>query len=477
MSVPVLSDARTLRAAGRQPRLPFCVALADGRQLSMRRLLRVLPGKRLVGEAELDGRRVLAKLFVGRRCEKHWRYERGGLEALRDAGVPTPEVLAAMAMAGGGYALLTVFLETAESLAEAWARVSGRAAGDGEALAVLAPALGMLGRLHAAGLVQDDLHLGNFLRHDGRVLVVDGDAVRVICRGQALAPADAGANLAVLLAQLPPAWDRQLSALLPAYTAEQACLPEQAVLQRNIERVRAWRLGDLLAKTVRECTLFAVEQTGVRFCAVRREEAEVLAPLLAAPDRAISSGEVFKDGGTTTVARIVVIGRALLIKRYNLKNLRHALGRLWRPSRAWHSWREAHRLLFFDIPTPRPLALIEERCGPLRRRAWLICEYCPGPNLLSHLSADSAPPADEGKAICELFAALCRHRISHGDLKATNLLWDGERVLLIDLDGVVQHRSAIAHARAWRRDRARLLRNWPSGCALQRWLDEQLPAA
>ena len=476
MSVPVLSDARTLRAAGRQPRLPFCVALADGRQLSMRRLLRVLPGKRLVGEAELDGRRVLAKLFVGRRCEKHWRYERGGLEALREAGVPTPEVLAAMAMAGGGYALLTVFLETAESLAEAREPVSRRAAGDGEALAVLAPALGMLGRLHAAGLVQDDLHLGNFLRHDGRVLVVDGYAVRVLCR-QGLAAADAGANLAVLLAQLPPAWDRQLSALLPAYTAEQACLPEPAVLQRNIERVRAWRLGDLLAKTVRECTLFAVEQTGARFCAVRREEAEVLAPLLAAPDSAISSGEVFKDGGTTTVARIVVKGRALLIKRYNLKNLRHALGRLWRPSRAWHSWREAHRLLFFDIPTPRPLALIEERCGPLRRRAWLICEYCPGPNLLRHLSADSAPPAEEGKAIRELFAALCRHRISHGDLKATNLLWDGERVLLIDLDGVVQHRSAIAHARAWRRDRARLLRNWPSGCELQRWLDEQLPAA
>jgi hypothetical protein len=34
-------------------------------------------------------------------------------------------------------------------------------------------------------------------------------------------------------------------------------------------------------------------------------------------------------------------------------------------------------------------------------------------------------------------------------------------VLLIDLDGVVQHRSATTHARAWRRDRARLLRNWP----------------
>jgi hypothetical protein len=98
-------------------------------------------------------------------------------------------------------------------------------------------------------------------------------------------------------------------ALLPAYTAEQAFLPELAVLQRNIERVRAWRLGDFLAKTVRECTLFAVEQTATRFCAVLREEAEALAPLLAAPDSAISSGQVFKDGGTTTVARARGDGR------------------------------------------------------------------------------------------------------------------------------------------------------------------------
>jgi tRNA A-37 threonylcarbamoyl transferase component Bud32 len=478
--LPVASDAATLRAAGRQPPLPFCVALADGRPLTMHRLLRVLPGKRLVGEAELDGRRVLAKLFVGRRCEKHWRHERGGLDALRQADVSTPELVVATAMAAGGYALLTVFLEPAQSLAEAWAEVSERAAGDAEALAVLAPALAMLGRLHAAGLVQDDLHLGNFLRHQGRMLVVDGDAVRVISRGQRLPPADAGANLAVLLAQLPPVWDGQLAALLPAYTAEQPLLPEQAVMRRNIERVRAWRLGDFLAKTVRECTLFAVEHTSARFSAVRREEAETLAPVLASLaslDSAVASGRVFKDGGTTTVARIVVNARPLLIKRYNLKNLRHAFGRLWRPSRAWHSWREAHRLLFFGIPTPRPLALVEERCGPLRRRAWLICEYCPGPNLLNHLAADCEPSPAEANAIRDLFGALRRHRISHGDLKATNLLWDGERVLLIDLDGVVQHRSVAAYERAWRRDRARLLRNWPSACALRRWLDEQLPAA
>ncbi|MEF8715411.1 MAG: lipopolysaccharide kinase InaA family protein [Accumulibacter sp.] len=478
MTLDALTLASTLQTAGRHPTLPFRVALADGRQLDMRRLLRVLPGKRLVGEAELAGQRVLAKLFIGRRSEKHWRQERAGLEALVLAGVPTPALVAAMPIAGGGHALLTDFLDSAESLAEGWARVAGRAAADDEALSILAPALTMVGRLHAAGLVQDDLHLANFLRHDGRLLVIDGDAVRIVSRPQALPMVDACANLAVLLAQLPVEWEDRLAVLLPAYRAGAGAVSlDLPVLRGQIARVRAWRLRDFLAKTVRDCTLFAVEQGFTRFCAVLRQDAEALAPLLAAPDCAISAGQTLKDGGTCTVTRVLVGDRVLLIKRYNLKGLRHALGRLWRPSRAWHSWQEGHRLQFLGIPTPAPLALIEERCGPLRRRAWLVCEYCPGPNLLAHLSPDQAPPADEARAMLNLFEAMHRQRISHGDLKATNLLWDAGRILLIDLDAVVQHHLPVAHRHAWRRDRARLLRNWPAASILRRWLDDHLPAA
>jgi hypothetical protein len=185
MTLDALTLASTLQTAGRHPALPFRVALADGRPLDMHRLLRVLPGKRLVGEAELEGRRVLAKLFVGQRGEKHWQQERAGLEALARPAC-RPLLVAAMPMAGGGHALLTDFLDPAESLAECWARVAGRAAGDTEALALLAPALTLVGRLHAAGLVQEDLHLGNFLLHDGRLWVIDGDAVRVVSRPQRL---------------------------------------------------------------------------------------------------------------------------------------------------------------------------------------------------------------------------------------------------------------------------------------------------
>ena len=478
MTAVALADARTLRDAGRAVPMPFRVVLADGRALLVRRLLRVLPGKRLVGEAEVDGGRVLAKLFIGQRAEWRWQREQAGLAALRRAGIPTPAVRAAVPIAGGGHALLTDFLDPVESFAQAWEALRDRPAGDARAVALLLPLLHTLGCLHAAGLVHEDLHFGNFLRHAGRIFVIDGDALRVDRPGQPLALPEVTANLAVLLAQLPAAWDDELPLLLPAHAAGAGMdLPSVSVLREQIARVRRWRLRDLLAKTVRDCSLFAVTQTAARFTAVARAQAGSLAAVIASPDEAIGAGRILKDGGTSTVARVLVDDRPLLVKRYNIKGVGHALRRALRPSRAWHSWRAAHRLQFFGIATPTPLALIEERLGPLRRRAWLVSEYCPGANLRLHLAADREPPAAEARAILQLFAAMHRQRITHGDLKAMNLLWHAGQVWLIDLDDVVQHRSAAAHSRAWSRDRARLLRNWPVGSALYRWLDDHLPAA
>lgn len=473
-----LTDARALRAAGRSPALPFRIALADGRELYMLHLLRVLPGKRLVGEALLDGRRMLAKLFIASGSVRHWQQERAGIAALQAAAVPTPPTLAALALAGGGHVLLTEFLAPAESLDQIWSRLATHTPGDAAATTVLRPALAMLGKMHAAGLVQEDLHLGNFLNSNGQLFVIDGDAVRSLAAGKPLNETQAARNLAILLAQLPAEWDGQRHALLSAYSeAAGLARPAEELLEREVSAVRARRLNDWLAKSVRDCTLFSVKRSFGRFTAVVRNVADALTPLLAAPDAAMRRGQLLKDGGTCTVTQVAAGGRPLVVKRYNRKSAGHAVSRLWRPSRAWHSWREGHRLQFLGIATPAPLGLVEERIGPLRRRAWLITEYCLGKNLLEHLSADCAPPAAEAAALAGLFQALQRTQISHGDLKATNLLWHAGRVLLIDLDATTQHRSPAAWQRAWRRDRARLLRNWPQDSVLYRWFDTALPPA
>ncbi len=461
--LPLLAVA-DLRAAGRQPAVPFRIALAEGEMLEFRRLLRLLPGKRLAGEAFWQGRPVFAKLFVADGARRHGERERDGLQALLDAGLPTPAMLEAGPLAGGGYVVLSEFLAGGVALDERPLSAVG--------FDTLLPALALLGRLHAAGLIHPDLHPGNFMHHGERLLLIDGDGVR-----PAASDADLLGNLALLLSQLPPDWDERRPALLEAYGRA----VEPAALEAAVRVARQRRLRHFLAKTLRNCTEFAVDRSIRHFSVVLREKAEQLAPLLADPDGATLAGHCLKDGGTCTVALAEILAESpagkVVIKRYNRKGWGHALSRAWRPSRAWHSWLAGHRLAFYGIATPRPLAMIEERLGPLRGRAFLVNAYCPGGNLLDTLRPDCEPSPTQQAAIVRLFRLLAELQITHGDLKATNLLWHDDEVVLIDLDAMTCHRSAKAFARAWRRDRGRLLRNWPVDSVLGCWLAANLPAA
>ena len=476
MREPPVLDAVALRDAGRQPAVPFVLQLGDGSALIIRQILRVLPGKRIVGRAEWGGVSVLAKLFVGSASERHWRREKAGIDALRAASVCSPELLLVEALPAGGHVLLTTFIDGAQSIADRWQPLATLSAGDPLAVEVLAPAFATLGQLHGRGLVQEDLHLGNFLLRDGLVHVIDGDGVRALSPGQPLPIAAAEANLALLCSQLPIAWDVCLDDLVVAYRRTGGCDVDRPRLAGAIARARARRVADYLDKAGRDCTLFAADQSATQRRVIVRSVIDAF-ERLGSLDEAIAGGEVFKDGGTCTVAHVTDQESDWVIKRYNLKSATHAVGRAWRPSRAWHSWREGHRLSLLGIATPRPLALVEERWGPLRRRAFLLTTYCPGRSLLDVLSAEHEPESALASALLMLFASLNSARISHGDLKATNLLWDGARLWLIDLDAVCQHRTEFGYRRAWQRDRSRFLRNWPVGSVLRRWLEQYLPRA
>lgn len=444
---------QALREAGRQPILPFELALPDDSWLTFSSLLRLLPGRRLAGVAVWHGQTVFAKLFVGKDARRHGEREHAGLAALQAAGLPTPAVRFAAPVAEGGYLVLSDYLDGALALDELPLNADEPQS--------LLPAMALLGQMHAAGLIHRDLHPGNFLRHHSSLLLIDGDGVRGGASATELTD-----NLALFLAQLTPDWDIRHGELLVAYGQ-----PVEAVrLGKAVADARRRRLHHFLAKTVRDCSEFAVARDFHRFTAVLRAEQDALLPLLANPDAAMAAGRLLKDGGTCTVAAVEMAGRLLVVKRYNIKNWRHALSRAWRPSRAWHSWQAAHRLAFYGIATPRPLALIEERLGPCRGRAFLITEHCPGDSLLACLDPEHEPAPAQQEALSRLFATLHALQITHGDLKATNLLWHAGQVVLIDLDALVEHASAAAFTRAWQRDRARLLRNWPEGSALQQWL-------
>ena len=466
-----------LASSGRTPALPLTLQLA-GDELVVERLLRVLPGQRYVGLARWRGRAVLAKLLVGGKAERHFQRELAGARLLAEQGLTTPQLLAEGFAAEQGGWLLFDYLDGAESLWDAWRAVEREPLLSDAQQAVLGEALAAIGQLHAKGLWQSDLHLDNLLRQQGQLYLIDGGGVQAETVGQPLSRARVLANLGVFFAQLPAELEPFTEELLVHYLLANAehALPLEALLG-EVAKVRQWRLRDYLKKVARDCSLFTAQSGAFGLRVVRRERAEQLQSLLDAPDAAIAQGRALKNGGSATVALVQAEGVPLVVKRYNIKNWRHWLKRFWRPSRAWHSWVEGNRLELLGIATPRPLAVLERRWCWLRAQAYLVTAHCAGEDLLARFApyVDSTPPEAELQALDRLFAALLRERISHGDLKGTNLFWDEGRWSLIDLDAMQQHDGQAGFARAYARDRARFLRNWPQDSALHRLLDQRLP--
>ncbi|MFN3580739.1 MAG: lipopolysaccharide kinase InaA family protein, partial [Pseudomonas sp.] len=212
-----MSLTRTLRDYGRKPPVDIQVPLAGGRVLQMQQWLRILPGKRLVGRALLDGEAVLVKLFISRAAQRHWQRERLGIEALLKAQITTPALLSSGELEGGGYYLVSRFLDQAQSLQDLWLALPERNPENSQARQLVEQVLVALAQMHAQGLIQSDLHLGNFLQWQEQLYVIDGDAVSSLSPGEPISAARAEDNLGRFFAQLPVAWEEHVELLLASY--------------------------------------------------------------------------------------------------------------------------------------------------------------------------------------------------------------------------------------------------------------------
>lgn len=188
--------------------------------------------------------------------------------------------------------------------------------------------------------------------------------------------------------------------------------------------------------------------------------------------------DTLKHDRTTTVVSVVLSGTKFHLKRYNTKNLWHALRRLFRSSRALNCWRMARRFHAAGIATAPPAAVVQERIGPLRLRSYFITASVTGERLMDALRQRPELAPGLARRMGEVFTILARRRLSHGDFKATNILVTADGIpCLLDLDGAKQHRCGTGHRRAWRKDRERLLRNFDADPALRRIFEQALPGS
>ncbi len=205
------------------------------------------------------------------------------------------------------------------------------------------------------------------------------------------------------------------------------------------------------------------------FCLCRQDRySQGIKALLENLDKAfeIPADKLLKNGNSATVVRCKSREYDLVIKRYNMKTMFHAARRAFKKSRADHSFCHAHILLDKGINTPVPVAMKEKRFGPFRNKAYFICEYIDGPTALDFFqdnnNDDGQGFSDMAEQITDMFRLLKSSMISHGDMKATNIIIHNRKPFLLDLDSMVLHKGVQGFKRAWKKDMKRFMLNWAS---------------
>lgn len=440
------------------------VTLADGSAVTIHEVVRTVPGKRWVCRGEWNNQAVFAKLFFGKKNQRYARRDAEGVKALLDASILTPTLLLeSKSQEGQTEVLIFSALVPSENCEDLWQKST-----PAERLHLAKKLSQTLAKHHAANLLQTDLYLKNFLYFQEDVYTLDGDGIR---KFETLSQQQALANFAVLLSKMDAleveAW---CETLLASYLAiHQKFSFSLELLKKLSAKFRRQAAAKYAKKVLRTCTDVEVKKTDGNFVAIARQDEEA-SPNLAVVhlDDAIRTAKVLKNGRTCTVALVDFSGKKYVVKRYNIKHIGHFFWRMLRKTRAENSWVNAHRLTLLGIPTARPVALVEQRFGCLKGKAYFLTEFLDAPDIQQFFktSSDKVARAEVLKNTVQLFYRLLLLKISHGDFKATNIKITKLTPVLIDLDSMRQHHYDFFAERAHVRDLKRFMQNWKDDTSL-----------
>ena len=203
----------------------------------------------------------------------------------------------------------------------------------------------------------------------------------------------------------------------------------------------------------------------------------------------------YSAGGEVFRARLPFGERSveIIAKQNRMRSLGRRVSAFLVGSRETRNFDRARTLLDLGIDTALPLVELRRRRGT--GEAWLIAEYVPDLVDLDQVALGLLPklsPEVRGRtkrmlieAVVDLLDTLERSRLTHRDLKASNVLlrdWDGRThapsIVLVDLDGLRRPlvlsagrrrkhlvrlaASLLDHSNVTRADFARLLRSYLS---------------
>ncbi len=410
--------------------------------LTCKSVLRKVAGRRVVYDGTWDGLDVIVKQFLHKlNGPMHLKKEWGGLNKLRDRQLNAPEPLF-YGKSQAGPVLVMAKIEDSLTAMDVFINNDGRS----DRLNLLKLICSELARQHQQGVLQKDLHLGNFLLSSDKVFAIDLGQMKFV---------DGEVSREKSISQL--------ASLVGCIGSDDTAMLDEVVLE--YARTRGWRFGEadkmllgklmaihkrsgikralkkLLRTTRRYLKIKTYGYVGVfdrGFC-----EKDMAVDCIKQIDELMGGGQILKDGNTCYVSRVSFNGKDIVIKRYNHKGFAHSLRHTIKRSRARRGWLYGHLLEMLEIDTPKPLAYIERRKGPIVWTSYIVTEFVDGENLYAILSDDTISSEKRSQMfeqIVRILEKLQNYKVTHGDLKRSNIMVTETGVLLTDLDSMIVHR-------------------------------------
>lgn len=467
-------QTRAMKLYGKEKKKQFSAAMAQEQITNIslmltgfqppiicEQVLQFIPGKVFVARTRWGKQWVVAKLYENYHLAAQ---EMEGYELLRKNKVATPALLySGWAQGKTIYVLLFEFIDSACDARAIWSQLDVAKREN-----LLHNLLTLEAKLHNMGLKQRQLSLNDFLLSKQNIYILNPAKILKDSYPVALAPQISLKNLAMLFAELPISFKEKYADFYHYY-----CQCRQMVYTldhlykfkkwiNQINRHRIYPSNQNLFVTNNE---FICKKTWHSFWVCNRAyDTSAMRMLLEDPETIIEgpAAKVLKSCATTSVIQITINERILVVKRYNIKGFWHGLKRAFRSTRASISWRSAHLFNAAKIQTPKPVAILEKRFGPLRSTSYFISEYVRGTSLQTFFAESNSLEEKMfvGDKMIDVFNKLDDIKTSHGDFKSTNILLVGSQPVLLDLDAVCFHRCDWRWRKANRNDRQRFLKNW-----------------
>lgn len=445
---------------------PFKLALHGNEWLQIEKIVRIIPGKRLVAYGFWRNKAVVAKLFLHpKKAAFYAKREALGMQALIKAKIPTAQLYYEGYNDEGNISvLLFERLFDAITVEAHWQEKKHIK----NCLPMIRNLCIELATQHVLGIVHLDLHLKNFLCKGKKIYTIDGADIDT--HPYLLPKKESLKNLALLIAQFGMLTNKEVNTLFHFYQKARG-LPintkDLTDFKKFLVKASKKRWRSFKKKLFRSSSQFLLEKNSRYFLLYDRTRVKAeLLKALANPAALFTQPQVtfLKKGNSATIIKVLLDGQWVVIKRYNLKNKWHFLKRCLRTSRAFNSFRLAQKLRLFNIETAPPIAVREEKWHRLRTVSYYFSAYVSDMHAGMYFNlhhADTEKTTRMTKAIAKLFTRVKTLKLTHGDLKITNILVNPQdNPVLIDLDGAKEHWLLGQLKRTWKKEYRRFLKNF-----------------